>query len=117
MRISDWSSDVCSSDLIGTIGLPAGLTVDHLNALAVGMFERDAEHEDLAQTRREWRELGLHPGRQAVLGLRDPFGHLLPSKIDVGAILEDRGDLAEPVTRERAGRSAEHTSELQSLMR
>src|SRR3546814_10854977 len=59
---------------IGTIGLPAGLTVDHLNALAVGMFERDAEHEDLAQTRREWRELELHPGRQAVLGLRDPFG-------------------------------------------
>src|SRR3546814_21004735 len=31
---------------IGTIGLPAGLTVDPLNALAVGMFERDAEHED-----------------------------------------------------------------------
>src|SRR3546814_15712320 len=67
------------------------------------MFERDAEHEDLSQTRREWRELGLHPGRQDVLGLRDPFGHLLPSKIDVGAILEDRGALAGPVTRERAG--------------
>src|SRR3546814_10544927 len=30
MRISDWSSDVCSSDLLGHVETPAKIGVDHL---------------------------------------------------------------------------------------
>src|SRR3546814_14623948 len=35
MRISDWSSDVCSSDLIGVFGLALGLTYPLLSIMMV----------------------------------------------------------------------------------
>src|SRR3546814_6989011 len=35
MRISDWSSDVCSSDLIGVFCLPLGLTYPLLSIMMV----------------------------------------------------------------------------------
>src|SRR3546814_2001678 len=90
MRISDWSSDVCSSDLPGD-PLP-GLLHDSVG-LAVG-----AEVADALEGRAE-------------LGWLDPHGldpHPYAAVID-RALLDEVHD--------RQVRSAEHTSELQSLMR
>src|SRR3546814_19348872 len=41
MRISDWSSDVCSSDLIGEDRIGGILVVPHALRLAIGLDERD----------------------------------------------------------------------------
>src|SRR3546814_2963753 len=110
MRISDWSSDVCSSDL--RLG---GLVLQHLGLLASG--DGDAP-----------RPLGLGDlahqldGEQAVLELRT--GHLdVVGKVE--APLEGTGgdaamEILHPVLLGvllGTLRSEEHTSELQSLMR
>src|SRR3546814_7852051 len=101
MRISDWSSDVCSSDL--AIGEPVGHIIEHQLARS-GLDEQ----EGMVGVRGEIAEQHqLHP-----VGV-DPRGaqHLH---------LEDREILAIALAaRDRlfGGRSEEHTSELQSLMR
>src|SRR3546814_2219413 len=95
MRISDWSSDVCSSDLIGARLL-----------------------RQRAQRAKQLRFAGDDVVRRARLDLRDRQhrgigdGHLAR---DEG--LERGDDLARDGDRIDAIRSEEHTSELQSLMR
>src|SRR3546814_10323547 len=94
MRISDWSSDVCSSDLVARRGLVEGRGDDFAvhAALHVGDF----------------------------LG---PFVDQQDDQIDLGMVVGDRlGDILQQhgLTRTRRRddqRSEEHTSELQSLMR
>ncbi len=88
---------------IGAVGLPAGLAIDDLRTLAVGIAERDRVEEDLAETGAERRQVRLDAVGQAVLRLRETFSHLLAREIDVGVIGEHRRDLAEPVACERAG--------------
>src|SRR3546814_1115910 len=97
MRISDWSSDVCSSDLIGPRD-------DHdRNARAAG--ERPFEGQDIVAIARrqggEPREIGIIDRRarasRGVGGHGDTHRLSLPSRAP--------------------HRSEEHTSELQSLMR
>src|SRR3546814_1926537 len=105
MRISDWSSDVCSSDLM-TI-LPEGVANvfrkdGHVAILRVGEAQHDAsahllELRDLRVGEGEVDE--LHRGSLAVCG----------GAVDV---LLGRADDALAIDR-----SEEHTSELQSLMR
>src|SRR3546814_8089717 len=91
MRISDWSSDVCSSDL--------------LRARLCGA--------------RELRLGGDRRARPAVLRRRAPrpvLRRAVPSR----AVSRDRGAAAgqlSAVGAMSAARSEEHTSELQSLMR
>src|SRR3546814_8719522 len=87
MRISDWSSDVCSSDL--------------------ELIEREPPHADrrfvhLAHARRDRRALELYQ-RAAIIGAhQDPrLGKRLVDRVHLTGI----------------ERSEEHTSELQSLMR
>src|SRR3546814_2867079 len=98
MRISDWSSDVCSSDLAG---LAVGQEVGHHRAGAGTEAEPDvpvAEGEDrIAMARRaaDDRHGVRHRGAEA-----HPAAFLAP--VEAG---------------EPAARSEEHTSELQSLMR
>src|SRR3546814_8383298 len=107
MRIRDWSSDVCSSDL--SVGQPLG---------------GRAHHAD--RGRRLW------PRRN---GAAQRYRHRLPHPVqadeldragDRGAALYAVGSRAEgrpfePLARRDGargeGRSEEHTSELQSLMR
>src|SRR3546814_10194562 len=91
MRISDWSSDVCSSDL-------RHVAAEHLGAVPVDVLPSaetgavfDAFHGFL---------LVIHPCKTSSLGSRLREAPLLRS---------GRGW--------RAERSEEHTSELQSLMR
>src|SRR3546814_10882267 len=94
MRISDWSSDVCSSDLVRL-----GWSCRQLGAGSV--------HLEPALLPRDQRQRGrLHPeGREDQLV--DPgLEQLPPERLPAG-----RGPQAGPV------RSEEHTSELQSLMR
>src|SRR3546814_1133055 len=92
MRISDWSSDVCSSDLCG-----AGR--DDL--------QRPAQRFDDAPRRPEARPgaLILFVGADALRGAAVQRGHQ-PGRHAATAVA-DRDD----------GRSEAHTSELQSLMR
>src|SRR3546814_8124399 len=109
MRISDWSSDVCSSDLImgdplDLVALPnkgACLSDDHAEH-----FDGGGIFVDRQRHRRAGRLVNVvdHPGlgNLATDQRPDLFGEILAP---------DRGDAA------RSRRSEEHTSELQSLMR
>src|SRR3546814_7516241 len=93
MRISDWSSDVCSSDLPSAA--PAGAAKG--NADAFCLQQRLAHRRQIGRGRiHAWRGFGKRAG---VIGGR-------------------RGE--QPCGRpllHHATRSEEHTSELQSLMR
>src|SRR3546814_8235309 len=97
MRISDWSSDVCSSDLVG---MPAGGS--WLRA-PVGVDARDgAGHVGLAAD--HVASIDHHGGN---LGDAQPPG-----------IRDTLVGMADAVLQGHAyQRSEEHTSELQSLMR
>src|SRR3546814_3557033 len=94
MRISDWSSDVCSSDLAIEMALqrPLDQGVHHSRARAL-------ELSKLAHDIAGDRDLHLRPHLGRQLG-----NSALMSGIGVGV-------------EEADGRSEEHTSELQSLMR
>src|SRR3546814_6293152 len=105
MRISDWSSDVCSSDLDRRLGGRHGTHV-------VEALLREHLRDLLAAPRhREARPLGC------VVGALQP-AHALEQQ----AIAGDLHRLAGPQVGHHLGlphrdRSEEHTSELQSLMR
>src|SRR3546814_8196833 len=113
MRISDWSSDVCSSDLVaepfhrrldehvaGEEGMP-GAFADHAHRQAVRLVGPgvDVLHEDVA-TLHVVDELLVEPLEP---GFVDGHVHVAPPDVAFGRGLADR--------------SEEHTSELQSLMR
>src|SRR3546814_4119479 len=113
MRISDWSSDVCSSDLEHH-ALHVPVAPEAFGEVAVvgrggrreGLEEAVGAFEDRA--RRE--ESGAREERRPVARLRRPAGMQPLGPGTVGQVLDDAGG-------GRGGRSEEHTSELQSLMR
>src|SRR3546814_4099575 len=92
MRISDWSSDVCSSDLI-----------DRLDRL----FQHFDQGRHLVARRAEYR-------RSLLCGQRRPLSLRQPQRC--GDDHEHHVLAGEP-RRVQDRRSEEHTSELQSLMR
>src|SRR3546814_5595793 len=91
MRISDWSSDVCSSDL------QLHGAARHLEDLAARLQLRVALHQ------------GDHRRDVAGQALRQALGH----GVVVAVVEHPGGDHLQEDQR----RSEEHTSELQSLMR
>src|SRR3546814_3292682 len=100
MRISDWSSDVCSSDLIvGDMDLAHARDPGSLGGDAVHALPRH-QQMNLAQLRRrgDRRQRGVLDGLAVVLDPDQSLHFATP-----------------PLTIPR--RSEEHTSELQSLMR
>src|SRR3546814_5533589 len=111
MRISDWSSDVCSSDLRS--GRPA----------IANLRQRGATHrtcDNLSSQRRQKLAETRHPrsGRTAIANLRQR-GAIHRTCDNLSS--QRRQKLAE-TRHPRSGRTAiarseEHTSELQSLMR
>src|SRR3546814_6620524 len=113
MRISDWSSDVCSSDL---------------HAERDQAVEREEQCEGRAGKRRALNRAtrdadaatSAVPGLKIALVAGEMSGDLLGG-ILVGALRERFPDAefygVTGTQMEAAGRSEEHTSELQSLMR
>src|SRR3546814_6570687 len=113
MRISDWSSDVCSSDfvalpavddeVVGNRGEHVGLVVEQVAAaVAVAVLR------PVAVARRH--ELA-HAHRAGVAALER-------EDVELRLFLRQREQLRQLTGEERrAPRSEEHTSELQSLMR
>src|SRR3546814_8934073 len=114
MRISDWSSDVCSSDLIGRPSINSRLMTDMLNLHVNGEQRRIANGASLADL---VRQLELDPAKVAVernleVVPRSTYGDVRLSDGDELEIVHfvgggDDGD----------SRSEEQPSELQSLMR
>src|SRR3546814_5569351 len=107
MRISDWSSDVCSSDLHAAA---VEVAVGH-GGRAVCELHHDGCQVELAPDHLARRQAG-----------QEGAGHLL--QLLAGGVLLQHGVLwihrvgrLEVGVPERLVRSEEHTSELQSLMR
>src|SRR3546814_3409865 len=92
MRISDWSSDVCSSDL-------------HLAREVLGLVGDDAPA----------RAIGLDRGEHVIDAVERPAVQADLAFVGVQERLDQR--LAGSFVELRERRSEEHTSELQSLMR
>src|SRR3546814_9445119 len=115
MRISDWSSDVCSSDLVGLISNPAydsamflanmttvPVLAIFIIAIETEFFERYQAFYRAIEAHATWREIREnHAGIIRSLNAAGRNILLLQSVIAALALL----------------RSEEHTSELQSLMR
>src|SRR3546814_4903515 len=121
MRISDWSSDVCSSDLI--------IEVDRISRLESQPFETEHHHEIAAIER---NHIGRHMAGIGKIapGLRfsgqNPPGRLARRQLGGGASHARNPCASSPRPAaanrncrptSRGSRSEEHTSELQSLMR
>src|SRR3546814_1011901 len=123
MRISDWSSDVCSSDLDG--GRVFVITLDNtLNALNADTGEVQWSHSAVTE------QAGfLGAANPAVDGntVVAPFssGEVLALRADTGVVAWGEQLVRAAARISQAGalndingrRSEEHTSELQSLMR
>src|SRR3546814_2965596 len=118
MRISDWSSDVCSSDLLEDVerseGEDIGLRVFSGRRSAT-VSSSDMSEEALAKL----AERALAMAREAP---EDEYAGLAPEEMLLrkkpgGLELADRNDPEPQELKDRALRSEEHTSELQSLMR
>src|SRR3546814_3988401 len=98
MRISDWSSDVCSSDL-GVGRAEAGTEV--AQPLGAGPHDEGLRAELLGEVQAVIAGIGLGDGRELAR----------PLPVEGPAVDQDAAD------RHAVARSEEHTSELQSLMR
>src|SRR3546814_4054703 len=114
MRISDWSSDVCSSDL-------PRFALIRKTPLPNPPLPSQGRAQELAASAAPTKAVGGSAGRS----LR-PDGLCQQLVLPVEhqrAVLEQQRDEVEHVARvhlagvQRAARSEEHTSELQSLMR
>src|SRR3546814_1513557 len=138
MRISDWSSDVCSSDLLlagelrGERGDPARLLLEehrmHLGGVELGAAR--GLGDGIVQIAEAVDQLELARGaavpHAALRDLVDTLGRQLARLADardelaiavLDPRLEDRVHLRIGAADDVGLRSEEHTSELQSLMR
>src|SRR3546814_4652267 len=105
MRISDWSSDVCSSDLRAEIQLP------HERRIKDGAgHQRDEEEEAHQAQEQHAGQSQEHVGVKLEQEVHHAFLTLPARRLPGGAVEDVDGHL-------RGLRSEEHTSELQSLMR
>src|SRR3546814_6129059 len=111
MRISDWSSDVCSSDLAGIAGVdPQRRCADQI--VAVGIGKHRAHPLQIGGARAD------RPGRDQVVGIQAPTARPRLAHILGGHAHRLHADqILGPDRLARRDRSEEHTSELQSLMR
>src|SRR3546814_1314262 len=128
MRISDWSSDVCSSDLVGALlrqSWSVGLILDeeHRGADLVAIIE--AERPALPNLRtvllmKDWEtHLRTAPADQLDVQVSPDDDAMIlytsgTTGVPKGVVLRHRGIVNNALL---GSRSEEHTSELQSLMR
>src|SRR3546814_7674234 len=129
MRISDWSSDVCSSDLVERIEVLRGpqgtLFGRNTSAGLINIITRKPEYEALGNAELTY---GNYDYWRAAAGVTGPFGtsQTLAYRLD-GVYTKRDGFLRDVISGRRFNdrdrwlargqlRSEEHTSELQSLM-
>src|SRR3546814_3988406 len=126
MRISDWNSDVCSSDLPGLEGFHGRVRIDRALLVLAGDHAIDVQ-KLVRQPVRDARNVNLanskgHPGAKASGKLPDPVDRPLRGRLGMRVGLQQnishghRFPPASPFLWHTT-RSEEHTSELQSLMR
>src|SRR3546814_4453219 len=109
MRISDWSSDVCSSDLFCQRALRE-----------FGFIAGSIGDESVIDDPREaWVEVAADLWRSANTGGEEGARHLRTLWKTPDELAGDLRDICDPAREllPAADRSEEHTSELQSLMR
>src|SRR3546814_9501410 len=107
MRISDWSSDVCSSDLVVAAGA-AQSTADDAVQLALG-------NDGRAFCSRGAGENSVRCGANTKEDVTAANG--IGIGTDAQALADGGIAVGHNATAVQANRSEEHTSELQSLMR
>src|SRR3546814_1838974 len=140
MRISDWSSDVCSSDLRAPGDFPSGkqgdvLTVEFTVAgiPCIGLnggpafkhseaFSFQIATNDQAETDRLWNAIVDNGGQESACGwCKDKWGlswQITPRALTEAFTGPDRAAAKRAFdAMMEMRRSEEHTSELQSLMR
>src|SRR3546814_10650233 len=122
MRISDWSSDVCSSDL--TSGLRSFRPPDGVARIILAPDGDEAGHVAARAAAVRFKEMGIE-----VLGTSPPpeldWCDLVAAYEERAGIIEFDEMLSHCAAEQVAGkevlrcrtRSGEHTAELQSLMR
>src|SRR3546814_5746635 len=129
MRMSDWCSDVCSSDLVevaAAVGELGGAV--QLHGEVGDELLGEGHHVVVVAVRLvelEHRELGVVAGGEALVPEHPPdLEHPLEAadrealQVELGRDPQEEVEVERVVVGgERAGRSEEHTSELQSLMR
>src|SRR3546814_4408537 len=103
MRISDWSSDVCSSDLAAPRGSPPGSRLGR-------------RRRRRCQIGPSCRSLSVSPTILAAAQYRRT-NHLVSTANGPAGEISPQAAIALTPAAGRANRSEEHTSELQSLMR
>src|SRR3546814_5481577 len=118
MRISDWSSDVCSSDLCDAFGMPAENA-----AMEKGVHPNGWTRANIDAMRGQLKRLGLAIdwSRELATCDADYYGQEQALFLDLfaaGLVTRKESYVNwDPVDRTVLARSEEHTSELQSLMR
>src|SRR3546814_4234835 len=103
MRISDWSSYVCSSDLAGDSGKGFAVVASEVKDLAQETSKATASIAE--------RVAAIQTDASEAL---DAIGRVSET---IQRIAESQHTIASAVEEQSATRSEEHTSELQSLMR
>src|SRR3546814_3303623 len=125
MRISDWSSGVCSSDLVANGEIVADRPTEAGEAEANGIerlapFTLEVDGQPIVLDPQQDLERSLvTAGREMILleQIEDRDSSLL---LDIGVATDDRSVVELDIDDARFAhvpRSEEHTSELQSLMR
>src|SRR3546814_6248740 len=109
MRISDWSSDVCSSDLVGGEVVEVGATGEVARHPAVGRLDRDTDAVVLAHEQHRRRQpLVGGPGGGVERGLR---GGVVARRVAEGAdrdaVVGDRQRMADALALLDRHRGAE----------
>src|SRR3546814_1717089 len=108
MRISDWSSDVCSSDLLGETATKRRAT-PHRRHVA-------QQHRHAAGVGRDGYVFEVRAALQVAFAAHHQLGFaLFDHRATVGTVRTADG--IDQLLHGDATRSEEHTSELQSLMR
>src|SRR3546814_8302120 len=107
MRISDWSSDVCSSDLDHQLGLVVHTFLGHAAEVTQRLVVQLNEGGGIQGFE---GKAHIHQARARQYEHHEVHGTLLPFN-------EYAAQFARINLALNAGRSEEHTSELQSLMR
>src|SRR3546814_3713034 len=118
MRISDWSSDVCSSDLRGlrSGSLPTPLCVGLGAAAALAAAEMESEAQRISALKNRLLE-GIR-GRLSGVALNGHATQRIAGNLNLAFEGVDAEALMRALPRLAvSSRSEEHTSELQSLMR